>query len=122
MKKLTISVAILLSGVAAKAQTEFVELSSNKFFKRSYAKYYNDSGVPLSEDLEVSIVKGKLNYHWVKYTRVKEVQIICADQENTYRKICINDYCNIYNTNNQVYKFKLTGEDTLKFYKPHYNE
>ena len=39
MKKLTISVAILLSSVVAKAQTEFVELSSNKLFKRSYAKY-----------------------------------------------------------------------------------
>ena len=122
MKKLTLSVAILLGSVAAKAQTEYVELSSNEFFKRSYAKYYNDGFLPLEKDLEVSIVKGKLNYHWVKYKNSKKVVIICADQENTYRKICINDYCNIYNTNNQVYKFNLTGNDFLKFYKPHFNK
>ena len=43
--------------------------------------------------------------------------------ENTYRKICVNDYCNIYSTYNEIYTFKLSGVlDTLKFYKPHYNE
>tara|TARA_R100000234_G_scaffold89859_1_gene58103 strand:- start:329 stop:700 length:372 start_codon:yes stop_codon:yes gene_type:complete len=123
MKKLTISVAILLSSVVAKAQTEFVELSSNKLFKRSYAKYYNDSGIPLEEDLSVSIVKGNLNYHWVKYYNAEEVQVICADKENAYRKICVNENCNTYNTYNEIYTFKLSGVlDTLKFYKPSYNE
>ena len=123
MKKITISVAILLGGVVAKAQTEFVELSSNKLFKRSYAKYYNDSGIPLEEDLSVSIVKGNLNYHWVKYYNAEEVQIICADKENAYRKICVNENCNTYNTYNEIYTFKLSGVlDTLKFYKPSYNE
>ena len=123
MKKLTISVAILLSSVVAKAQTEFVELSSNKLFKRSYAKYYNDSGTPLEEDLSVSIVKGNLNYHWVKYYNAEEVQVICADKENAYRKICVNENCNTYNTYNEIYTFKLSGVlDTLKFYKPSYNE
>jgi len=123
MKKLTISVAILLSGVVAKAQTEFVELSSNKLFKRSYAKYYNDSDIPLEEDLSVSIVKGNLNYHWVKYYNAEEVQVICADKENAYRKICVNENCNTYNTYNEIYTFKLSGVlDTLKFYKPSYNE
>ena len=123
MKKLTISVAILLSSVVAKAQTEFVELSSNKLFKRSYAKYYNDSGIPLEEDLSVSIVKGNLNYHWVEYYNAEEVQIICADKENAYRKICVNESCNTYNTYNEIYTFKLSGVlDTLKFYKPSYNE
>tara|TARA_Y100000401_G_scaffold106714_1_gene100446 strand:- start:94 stop:465 length:372 start_codon:yes stop_codon:yes gene_type:complete len=123
MKKLTISVAILLSSVVAKAQTEFVELSSNKLFKRSYAKYYNDSGIPLEEDLSVSIVKGKLTYHWVEYYNAEEVQIICADKENAYRKICVNENCNTYNTYNEIYTFKLSGVlDTLKFYKPSYNE
>ena len=123
MKKITISVAILLGSVVAKAQTEFVELSSNKLFKRSYAKYYNDSGIPLEEDLSVSIVKGNLNYHWVKYYNAEEVQVICADKENAYRKICVNENCNTYNTYNEIYTFKLSGVlDTLKFYKPSYNE
>ena len=123
MKKLTISVAILLSSVVAKAQTEFVELSSNKLFKRSYAKYYNDSGIPLEEDLSLSIVKGKLTYHWVEYYNAEEVQIICVDKENAYRKICVNENCNTYNTYNEIYTFKLSGVlDTLKFYKPSYNE
>ena len=123
MKKITISVAVLLGSVAAKAQTEYVELNSNKLFKRSFACYYGDNGKPLEKDLECSVVKGKLNYHWVEYTNVKEVQIICADKENTYRKICVNGDCNIYDTNNQVYKFNLSGTlDSLKLYKPHYNE
>jgi len=123
MRKITISVAILLSSVVAKAQTEFVELSSNKLFKRSYAKYYNDSNIPLEEDLSVSIVKGNLNYHWVEYYNAEEVQIICADKENAYRKICVNENCNTYNTYNEIYTFKLSGVlDTLKFYKPSYNE
>ena len=123
MKKITISVAILLGSVVAKAQTEFVELSSNKLFKRSYAKYYNDSNIPLEEDLSVSIVKGNFNYHWVEYYNAAEVQIICADKENAYRKICVNENCNTYNTYNEIYTFKLSGVlDTLKFYKPSYNE
>lgn len=122
MKKLTISVAILLGGVSAKAQTEYVELSSNELFKRSYAKYYNDSGIPLSKDLEVSILKRNDNYHWVKYTNSKKVVIVCSDKKYTYRKICVNDYCYIYNTNNQLYKFNLTGNDSLKFYKPVFNQ
>ena len=40
----------------------------------------------------------------------------------TYRKICVNDYCYIYNTNCQVYKFNLTGIDSLKIYKPVFNQ
>ena len=123
MKKITISVAVLLSSVAAKAQTEYIEVSNNKMFKRSFVCYYGDNGKPLDEDLECSTVKGKLNYHWVKYTNVKKVQIICADKENTYRKICINSDCNIYDTNNQVYNFTLTKrKDSIRIYKPHYNE
>ena len=116
MKKLTLSVAVLLGSISAKAQTEYVELKSNKLFKRSYASYYNDSPTAMKDDLSVSVVKGKLNYHWVKYTNVAKVVLICADPKNTYRKICFNGNCDIYNTYNQVYNFNLTGVDSLKFF------
>ena len=122
MKKLTLSVAVLLGSISAKAQTEYVELKSNKLFKRSYASYYNDSPTAMEDDLSVSVVKGKLDYHWVEYTNVAKVVLICADPKNTYRKICVNSDCNIYNTYNQVYNFNLTGVDSLKFFKPNYNE
>ena len=123
MKKITISVAVLLGSISTKAQTEYIEVSNNKTFKRSFVCYYGDNGKPLDKDLECSVVKGKLNYHWVKYNNVKKLQIICADKENTYRKICVNDYCNIYDTNNQIYNFTLTNRvDSVKIYKPHYNE
>ena len=122
MKKITISVAILLGSVSAKAQTEYIELSSNEAFGYSCAKYYNDSGIPLSKDLEVSILNRNDNYHWVKYKNSKKVVIVCSDKKYTYRKICVNDYCYIYNTNCQVYKFNLTGIDSLKIYKPVFNQ
>ena len=122
MKKLTLSVAVLLGSISAKAQTEYVELKSNKLFKRSYASYYNDSPTAMKDDLSVSVVKGKFNYHWVKYKNVEEVVLICDDPKNTYRKICVNSDCNIYDTYNRVYNFNLTGVDSLKFFKPNYNE
>ena len=122
MKKLTIAVGLLLGSITAIAQTEYVELTSNKFFKRSFACYYGDNNKLLDKDLECGELKGKLNYHWVEYTGIKEVKIICADKKYTYRKICINDKCGIYNTNNQVYTFTLTGVDSLKFYKPVFDQ
>jgi hypothetical protein len=103
------------------AQTEYIELSSNKLFNRSYVTYYNDSPSAFEDDLEISVVKGDFVYHWVTYSGVKKVQLICADPENTLRKICVNGDCNIYDTYNQVYNFNLNRKiDSISIYKPNY--
>ena len=125
MKKLTLSVAILLGSISAKAQTEYVELKSNKMFRVSFASYYGDSYKPLDEDLEVSTIR-KSGYHWVTYTNVDKVVVILADDNSSYgeteRKICINDKCARYYSEQRVYDFKINDGDTLKFYYPNYNE
>ena len=121
MKKYALLFIILINS-SLYAQTEYIEVSSNQLFKRSYVAYYDDSPTALEDDLELSVVKGDLTYHWVKYTGVKKVQIICADAENTLRKICFNGDCNIYDTYNQVYNFNLTGAiDSMSIYKPNYD-
>ena len=125
MKKLTLSVAILLGSISAKAQTEYVELKSNKMFRVSFASYYGDSYKPLDEDLEVSTIK-RSGYHWVTYEGVTKVVVILSDDNSSYgetdRKICINDKCARYYSEQRVYDFKINDGDTLKFYYPNYNE
>tara|TARA_R100000995_G_scaffold26794_1_gene11682 strand:- start:218 stop:595 length:378 start_codon:yes stop_codon:yes gene_type:complete len=125
MKKLTLSVAILLGSISAKAQTEYVELKSNKMFRVSFASYYGDSYKPLDEDLEVSTIKNS-GYHWVTYEGVAKVVVILADDNSSYgeteRKICINDKCARYYSEQRIYNFKINDGDTLKFYYPNYNE
>ena len=125
MKKLTLSVAILLGSVVAKAQTEYVELSSNKTFKKSFVSYYGDNGKPLEEDLEVGVLN-KSGYHWVVYTGVKKVMVILSDASSSYgeteRKICINDKCARYYSEQRTYTLNVNDNDTLKFYYPNYNE
>ena len=105
------------------SQTEYVELSNNEPFKISFASYYNDDlTIDFEDDFETSVVKGDLTYHWVKYNYVKKVHVICSDSKGSYRKICLNGDCKIYDTNNHIYVFNLTGRlDSLKFYKPNYD-
>ena len=56
MKKLTIAVGLLLGGITANAQTEYVELSSSKLFKKSFIAFYNDD--VSYNDLEVLTIRG----------------------------------------------------------------
>ena len=125
MKKLTLLVAILLGSVATKAQTEYVELSSNKTFKKSFVSYYGDSNKPLDKDLEVGVLN-KSGYHWVTYTGVRKVMLILSDASSSYgeteRKICINDKCARYLSEQRTYTLNINDNDTLKFYYPNYNE
>ena len=125
MKKLTLSVAVLLGSISAIAQTEYVELSSNKAFKKSFVSYYGDNGKPLDEDLESNALS-KTGYHWVVYTGVKKVMVILSDDASSYgeteRKICINDKCARYYSQQRTYTLNVSDGDTLKFYYPNYNE
>ena len=85
MKKYALLFFTALNFLDLFAQTEYIELSSNKLFNRSYVTYYNDSPSAFEDDLEISVVKGDFVYHWVTYSGVKKLELICADPENTLR-------------------------------------
>ena len=73
MKKITLSVAILLSGVVAKAQTEYVDITTKGIFGRSEMVLYNDN--TNYNDLEYFYLGRNTNkYHWVKYTNANKVK------------------------------------------------
>lgn len=123
MKKYGLILVLVFLSNQLYSQTEYVELSNNDSFNRSFACYYNDDlTIDFEDDFESSVVKGDLTYHWVEYTHVRKVHVICSDSKGSYRKICLNGDCKIYDTNNHVYIFNLTGRlDSLKFYKPNYD-
>ena len=122
MKKYGLILVLVFLSNNLYSQTEYVELSNNDLFKRSYACYYNDdSTIDFEDDFEISVVKGDFKYHWVEYTNVKKVHLICSDSKGSFRKICLNGDCKIYDTNNHIYVFNLTGNlDSLKFFRPNY--
>lgn len=123
MKKYGIIFVLVLLSNNSYSQIEYVELSNNELFKRSYACYYNDDPtIDFEDDFETSVGKNDFKYHWVEYTHVKKVYVICSDSKGSYRKICLNGDCKVYDTNNHIYAFNLTGRlDSLKFFRPNYN-
>lgn len=66
---------------------EYIELSTKGIFGRSemvlYCEDYN------YDDLQYFYIgRNNDNYHWVKYTRAKDVIIIMNDYENDTRELC----------------------------------
>ena len=55
MKKYALLFIILINS-SLYAQTEYIEISSNQLFKRSYVAYYDDSPTALEDDLDLSVV------------------------------------------------------------------
>lgn len=120
MKKLTIAVGLLLGGITANAQTEYVELSSSKLFNKSFIAFYNDDVE--YKDLEVLTIRGNKNVHYVIYKQVEEafkVVVIGSDKEGSKREICIDGECDEYDTYATQYEFlvkertKFTFSNTL---------
>ena len=68
MKKLTLSVALLLGSISAKSQAiEYIDVTSKKLFGRSEMTVYND--IVGYNDLEyLYLGRFNSNYHWVSYT------------------------------------------------------
>jgi hypothetical protein len=91
MKKITLSVALLLGGYVTKAQTEYIDVSKIGMLGTSIMSIYNDD--KHLDDLQVF----KLNlfdkseiYHWVKYTNLynDKVVITMSDDEGDTRELC----------------------------------
>jgi len=115
MKKLTIAVGLLLGGITANAQTEYVELSSNKLFNKSFIAFYNDD--VSYNDLEVLSIKGDKNVHYVIYkgTLTFKVVIIGSDKEGSKREICVNGECDEYDTYTTQYEFFIKEKTKFTF-------
>jgi len=87
MKKITLSVALLLSGYVTKAQTEYIDLTTKSIFGRSEMVVYN--GDTNYNDLEYLYIGRKNdNYHWVEYTNADKVVITMSDNAGDTRELC----------------------------------
>ena len=88
MKKLTLSVALLLGGHVAKAQIpEVIDVTTKGIFGRIemvlYCEDYN------YEDLQYFYLgRFNNNYHYVKYTGAKVVTVNMSDSPGDTRELC----------------------------------
>ena len=91
MKKITISVAVLLGSISTNAQTEYIDIRSTKSFGTSSMLVYNDD--TSYKDLE-SLKLGRFNknYHYVTYNNVNgmsfPVIVLLNDNEGDTRELC----------------------------------
>lgn len=115
MKKLTIAVGLLLGGITANAQTEYVELSSSKLFNKSFVSFYN--GDRSLDDLEVVVMRGNKNVTYVNYfgETTHKVVIIGSDKEGSKREICVNGECDEYDTYATQYEFVIKEKTKFTF-------
>ena len=91
MKKITLSVALLLGSYVTKAQTEYIDVAKVGMLGTSTMAIYNDD--KYLNDLQVFKLnlfdKGKI-YHWVKYTNLynDKVVLTMSDDPGDVRRVC----------------------------------
>lgn len=122
MKKITLSVAILLGGVAAKAQTEYVDITTKGIFGRSEMVLYNDN--TNYNDLEYFYLgRNTDKYHWVEYTNAKDIVVTMSDNIGDTRELCTKRnnkelVCEVVDAYTTVYKFKASKIFEIWISKP----
>ena len=122
MKTVTLSVALLLGGVAAKAQTEYVDITTKGIFGRSEMVLYNDN--TNYDDLEYFYLgRYNKNYHWVKYTNAEKVVVTMSDSPGDTRELCTKrnnnkTKCKVVDAFATSYKFKASKEFQIWISKP----
>ena len=130
MKKITISVALLLGSYVTKAQTEHIDIGKVGILGTSTMAVYSDN--VFDDDLAVhklNILDPKNQCHWVKYTNLgsNKVLLTLSDDQGDTRKICIKeddvlvDSCYVVDSFATEYEFT-TDAKTLEIYvcKPNY--
>ena len=110
MKKITLSIAVLLGGLTAKAQTEYIDSTTKKPFGRSEMVLYSE-GTNYNDLEYLYIGKFSKNWHWVEYTHADDIVVTMSDDANSYREICIQQgqdslVCNVYSSFASVVEFK----------------
>ncbi len=122
MKTITLSVALLLGGVAAKAQTEYVDITTKGIFGRSEMVLYNDN--TNYNDLEYFYLgKNTDKYHWVEYTNAKDIVVTMSDDIGDTRELCTKRngkklVCEVVDAYATVYKFKASKIFEIWISKP----
>ena len=130
MKKITISVALLLGSYVTKAQTEYIDIAKVGILGTSTMAVYSDD--VFDNDLAVhklNVLDPKNKCHWVKYTNLGSGKVILtlSDDKGDTRKICIKeddvlvDSCYYVDSFATEYAFT-TDAHTLEIYvcKPNY--
>ena len=89
MKKITLSVAILLGSMTAKSQAynEYIDVGSQEWTQKSIMAIYNNAPdtIPV-EYFRIGMFNS--NYHWVKYTNANKIIINMNDSNGSYRDLC----------------------------------
>ena len=130
MKKITISVALLLGSYVTKAQTEYIDIAKVGLMNTSTMAVYSEN--VFDDDLAIhklNIFDPKNQCHWVKYTNLgdEKVLLTLSDDSGDTRKICIKedgvqvDSCYQVDSFATEYVFT-TDAHTLEIYvcKPNY--
>jgi|TARA_R110000824_G_scaffold325759_1_gene512654 hypothetical protein len=94
MKKITISVALLLGSYVTKAQTEYIDIAKVGLMGTSTMAVYSED--VFDNDLAVhklNIFDPKEQCHWVKYTNLGDDKVLLtlSDDPGDTRKICIKE-------------------------------
>ena len=94
MKRIIISVALLLGSYVTKAQTEYIDIAKVGLMSTSTMAVY--SGDVFDNDLAIhklNIFDPKNQCHWVKYTNLGNGKIILTlnDDQGDTRRICIKE-------------------------------
>ncbi len=118
MKKITLSVALLLSGYVTKAQTEYIDVSSNsigtsKMTIYDESMYYDDF-----EDYTISHLSN--DWHYVTYYGITGlIELNFDDKEGNYRKVCVHseieefEACWDYKSDGNQVQFYNEDDDTV---------
>ena len=94
MKKITLSVALLLGGFATKAQTEYIDIAKVGMLGTSTMAIYNDNkGLNDLKVHKLNILDKKNLYHYVEYTNLYDDKVVLtlSDDPGDTREICIKE-------------------------------
>jgi len=129
MKKITISVALLLGSYVAKAQTEYIDIAKVGMLGTSTMAVYSDDW---EDDLtlhKLNIFDAKDQCHYVKYTNLGDWKVVLTlnDDPGDKRRICIKENGVLqpcYTVDSFAAEYEFTSDaTTFKIYicKPNYN-
>jgi len=129
MKKITISVALLLGSYVTKAQTEYIDIAKVGMLNTSTMAVYSSKSLDDLQVFKLNIFDKKDQCHYVKYTNLKNDKVVLtlSDDPGDKRRICIKEDGILqpcYTVNSFATEYEFTSDaTTFKIYicKPNYN-
>ena len=114
MKKITLSVTILLGSITAKAQVynEYIDVASDELKKKSIMCIYNAAPDTIPAQY-FRLGWFNSNYHWVRYKGAGKVIVNMNDTGESYRELCTKQgdnevKCDTVDSNYTQYKLFAT--------------